>query len=203
VSIDYRPNDPAVLADPFPLYARLRDEDPAHWSPRLKAWVLTRYEDVKRVCLDTGSMSSDRLRPFFATLPPPEAMKVAELVRYLTLWMVFRDPPEHTRLRRLAAKVFNVRSIHALRPNIEQLTHWLLDQIPEKREFDFIGDFAMPLPALVIIDMLGAPARGDSLGSSSVRRDGALHRQRTRLCRRSTSAPAPPRARWRACSASW
>jgi len=43
VSIDYRPNDPAVLADPFPLYARLRDEDPAHWSPRLKAWVLTRY----------------------------------------------------------------------------------------------------------------------------------------------------------------
>ena len=76
--------------------------------------MLTRYEDVKRVCLDTGGMSSDRLRPFFATLPPPEAAQVAELMRYLTLWMVFRDPPEHTRLRRLAAKVFNVRSIHAL-----------------------------------------------------------------------------------------
>jgi cytochrome P450 len=155
--LDYKPNDPAVLADPFPLYARLRDEDPAHWSPRLKAWVLTRYEDVKRVCLDTGGMSSDRLRPFFATLPPPEALKVAELVRYFTLWMVFRDPPEHTRLRRLAAKVFNVRSIHALRPNIERLTHWLLDSVSGKQEFDFIGDFAMPLPALVIIDMLGAP----------------------------------------------
>jgi cytochrome P450 len=155
-AIDYKPNDPAVLADPFPLYERLRDEDPAHWSPRLKAWVLTRYEDVKRVCLDS-TMSSDRLRPFFATLPPPEAARVAELARYLTLWMVFRDPPEHTRLRRLAAKVFHVRSIAALRPNVERLTRWLLDLLFEKKEFDFIAEFAGPLPALVIMDMLGAP----------------------------------------------
>jgi cytochrome P450 len=102
-------------------------------------------------------MSSDRLRPFFATLPPAQAQRVAELARYLTLWMVFRDPPEHTRLRRLAAKVFHVRSMHALRPNIESLTLWLLDSIGERREFDFIADFAGPLPALVIMDMLGAP----------------------------------------------
>ena len=156
LAIDYKPNDPGVLADPFLLYQRMRDEDPAHWSPRLKGWVLTRYEDVKRACLDT-SMSSDRLRPFFATLPPPEAQRVAELARYLTLWMVFRDPPEHTRLRRLAAKVFHVRSIHALRPNVEGLTRWLLDSLAGKGEFDFIADFAGPLPALVIMDMLGAP----------------------------------------------
>jgi cytochrome P450 len=155
-AIDYKPNDPAVLADPFPLYRRLRDEDPAHWSTRLKAWVLTRYDDVRRVCLDM-TMSSDRLRPFFATLPPPEAKRVEELARYLTLWMVFRDPPEHTRLRRLAAKVFHVRSINALRPNIEATTRWLLDAIGERKRFDFIADFAGPLPALVIIDMLGAP----------------------------------------------
>jgi len=155
-TIDYKPNDPGFLADPFPLYRRMRDEDPAHWSPRLKAWVLTRYEDVKRVCLDSG-MSSDRLRPFFATLPSPEAARVAALARYLTLWMVFRDPPEHTRLRRLAAKVFHVRSIHALRPNVEGLTNWLLDSLAGKKQFDFIADFAGPLPALVIMDMLGAP----------------------------------------------
>ena len=69
--LQYLPNDPEVLADPFPLYRRMRDEDPTHWSPLLKAWVLTRYEDVKRVCLD-ANMSSDRLRPFFATLPSGE-----------------------------------------------------------------------------------------------------------------------------------
>src|SRR5262245_20080095 len=105
-------------------------------------------------------MSSDRLRPFFATLPAGEAAKVAELVRYLTLWMVFRDPPEHTRLRRLAAKVFNVRSMHALRPNVEALTAWLLERIGERGEIDFVADFAGPLPALVIMDMLGVP-RGE------------------------------------------
>jgi cytochrome P450 len=154
--LQYLPNDPGILADPFPLYRRMRDEDPAHWSPLLKAWVLTRYEDVKGVCLD-ARMSSDRLRPFFATLPSAEAGRVSELIRYLTLWMVFRDPPEHTRLRRLAAKVFNVRSINVLRPRIEALAGWLLERIGEGEEFDFISQFAGPLPALVIMEMLGVP----------------------------------------------
>jgi cytochrome P450 len=160
MTLRYRPNDPAVLADPFPLYARMRDQDPAHWSADLKAWVLTRYEDVKRVCLDE-TMSSDRLRPFFAKLPSPEAARIQDLIRYLTLWMVFRDPPDHTRLRRLASKVFHVRSMQALRPNVEALTAWLLEQAEEKAgargEVDFIADFAGPLPALVIMDMLGVP----------------------------------------------
>jgi cytochrome P450 len=157
MTLEYRPNDPAVLSDPFALYRRMRDEDPAHWSPLLKAWVLTRYEDVKRACLNTMGMSSDRLRPFFATLPSNEAARVADLMRYLTLWMVFRDPPEHTRLRRLAAKVFNVRSINALRPDVEAITHHLLEALDGRDEFDFIAEFAGPLPALVIMHMLGVP----------------------------------------------
>jgi cytochrome P450 len=157
VPLEYRPNDPAVVSDPFTLYARLRDEDPAHWSLSLKAWVLTRYDDVKRVCLDTGGMSSDRLRPFFAALPTPEAARVAQLMRYLTLWMVFRDPPEHTRLRRLAAKVFNTRSIHALRGEVETISRWLLDALQERDQFDLIAEYAGPLPALVIMHMLGVP----------------------------------------------
>ena len=155
--LEYRPSDPAVLADPFPIFQRMRDEEPAHWSPQLKAWVLTRYDDVNRVCLDAERMSSDRLRPFFSSLPSPEAARMAELIRILTLWMVFRDPPVHTRLRRLASRVFHVRSIHALRPNVEALTAWLLERIGDKPEFDFIAEFAMPLPALVIMDMLGVP----------------------------------------------
>ncbi len=154
--LEYRPDDPAILANPFPLYRRMQDEDPAHWSPQLKAWVLTRYDDVKGACLD-GGLSSDRLRPFFATLPSAEAARMEQLARTLTRWMVFRDPPDHTRLRRLAAKVFHVRSIHALRPNVEALTAWLLDRIGERESFDFVSEFASPLPALVIMDMLGVP----------------------------------------------
>jgi hypothetical protein len=159
MTLDYRPDDPQVLADPFPLYRRMQDEDPCHWSPRQKAWALTRYEDVRDACLDK-EMSSDRLRPYFATLPSEEARRIAEIMKYLSLWMVFRDPPEHTRLRRLTSKVFHVRSMHAMRPRIEALMHWLMQQIGEREAFDFIGDFAGPLPALVIMDMLGVP-RGE------------------------------------------
>src|SRR4051812_2878041 len=118
----FDPAEAGWLADPFPLYRRMQDEDPAHWCATLKGWVLTRYDDVKNACLDTAGMSSDRLRLFFASLPSAEASRMAELIRYLTLWMVFRDPPEHTRLRRLAAKVMHVRAVHALRPNVEGLT---------------------------------------------------------------------------------
>jgi cytochrome P450 len=159
MSLDYRPNDPAVLADPFPLYRRMRDEDPAHWSPVLKAWVLTRYEDVKHACQDP-EMSSDRLRPFFAKLPAAEAGRIAELIRVLTLWMVFRDPPLHTRLRRLSSKVFHTRSMQARRPNVEALVQWLLGGLDGREALDFVADFAGPLPALVIMDMLGVP-RGE------------------------------------------
>ena len=155
MALAYRPDDPAVLADPFPLYRRMQDEDPAHWSSQLRAWVLTRYEDVKAACLDLTGLSSDRLTPFFAA--SPEASRMAALQACLTRWMVFRDPPDHTRLRRLAAKVFNVRSMQALKPGIESTTQWLLERIGERDTFDFVSEFASPLPALVIMDMLGVP----------------------------------------------
>ncbi len=159
-AIDFRPEAPAFLADPFPLYRRLREQDPVHWSPRLKSWVLTRYDDCKAVLLDK-EVSSDRLRPFFATLPGAEAARIGEIIRYLTHWMVFRDPPEHSRLRRLTSKVFHLQSMNAMRPKAEELVEWLFGRIRERigdaGEIDFITDFAGPLPALVIMAMLGVP----------------------------------------------
>lgn len=155
-ALEFQPDRVEYLADPFPLYRRMQDEDPAHWSPRIKSWVLTRYDDVKRACLDKD-MSSDRLRPFFASMPGPEAAKIGDIIRYLSHWMVFRDPPEHTRLRKLTSKVFHLKSMREMRPNIESLTSWLLEAIGEREEFDFIAAFAGPLPALVIMDMLGVP----------------------------------------------
>jgi cytochrome P450 len=154
---EFRPEDPAFIADPFPLYRRLRDEDPAHWSPRLRAWILTRYDDCRRVLLDK-QISSDRLRPFFAALPAAESARIAAIVRYLSHWMVFRDPPDHTRLRRLTSKVFHLQSMNAMRPRVEAITAALLDALDGRREVDFVADFAGPLPALVIMAMLGVPA---------------------------------------------
>ena len=93
-AIDFRPDSPEFLSDPFPIYRRLRAQDPVHWSPRLKSWVLTRYDDVRQVLLDR-EVSSDRMRPFFATLPGPEAARIGDIVRYLSTWMVFQIGRAH------------------------------------------------------------------------------------------------------------
>ena len=157
-AIDWHPEAPATLANPYPVLSRMRDEDPCHWSPRLRSWVLTRYSDIKAMCLDKDGVSSDRLRPFFASLPSAEASRIAEITRYLSLWMVFKDPPEHTRLRRLTGKVFSTRAMQAMRPKVEQIAERLLDDIGERDQFDLLADYASPLPCLVIMAMLGVPA---------------------------------------------
>ena len=155
--IDWMPEDPATLADPYVIFARMRDEDPCHWSPRLKSWVLTRYDDVKRVCLDKERISSDRLRPFFSSMPSTEAARIGEIMRYLSLWMVFKDPPEHTRLRRLTGRVFSARTMQAMRPQVQQISNWLLDALDGREQIDLLADYAGPLPCLVIMAMLGVP----------------------------------------------
>ena len=156
-AIDWHPEDPATLADPYPIFTRLRDEDPCHWSPRLRSWVLTRYDDVKGVCLDRERVSSDRLRPFFAALPAAEASRIGDIVRYLSLWMVFKDPPEHTRLRRLSSRVFSAKAMQAMRPQAQEIAQWLLAQLDGREQIDLVADFASPLPCLVIMALLGVP----------------------------------------------
>nr|NDG61827.1 cytochrome P450 [Betaproteobacteria bacterium] len=137
----------------------MRDEDPCYWSDRLRSWVITRYDDVKAMCLDKERLSSDRLRPFFQSLPGSEASRISEIIRYLSLWMVFKDPPEHTRLRKLTAKVFSARAMQAMRPQVETIADQLLDALGERDEFDLIADYAGPLPCLVIMAMLGVPVQ--------------------------------------------
>lgn len=152
----YDPDDPAIRANPFPVYKRLRDEDPVHWSPALKAWIITRYEDVRKVALD-ADMSPDRLTPFYEKLPEAQKTTLSEVMRYLNLWLVFRDPPEHTRLRRLLGTAFTPRALEALRPNIREISDMLLDRLEGRTRIDIVSDFAMQVPAMVIMDMLGVP----------------------------------------------
>jgi cytochrome P450 len=152
----FDPQDAATRRDPFPLFAQLREHDPAHWSPTLKAWVFTRYDDVRRVALN-ADMSPDRLTPFFDSLPDERRRMMADLIRYLSLWLVFRDPPEHTRLRTLLNKAFVPTALEAWRPRIQAIVNHLIDRIAARGSMDLIGEFAFPLPASVIMDMLGVP----------------------------------------------
>ena len=150
----YDPTDAAVIADPYPHLLALQAEEPAHFSPKLKAWVLTRYDDVRRA-LGAPEMSVNRIQPFYEALPPATQSKVGEIVKYLNLWLVFRDPPEHTRLRRLMAKAFTMKAVVELRPSVEELVDGLMEDA--SGECDYIEAFAMRLPGLVIMDLLGVP----------------------------------------------
>jgi cytochrome P450 len=152
---------PETNANPFPEFARLRAEDPVHWSPAMKAWIVTRYDDVKQVALNNRQISADRLMPFFKTNAEYQRGSIESLVRYLTHWMVFRDPPDHTRLRRLFTKAFTPTAVENLRANLEGVVGHLIDGMEAKARrgeiVDYIADFAYPLPASVIMDLLGVP----------------------------------------------
>ena len=156
MTIDYDPRRPEVIADPFPVFQELREQAPLYRSSVLGGWVLTRYDDVKTAIFDRR-FSADRMRPFFGQLPAREQMAYATLRDSISRWAVFHDPPEHTRLRGLMNKAFTARAIERLEPRIRVLIDRLLDRVVQQGEMDLIADLAYPLPASVILDMLGLP----------------------------------------------
>ena len=152
----YDPRDRAIINDPLPVFRTLQERDPCHWCAPLKSWVLTRYDDVRDVLRD-DAISADRLNPYFESLPDAQRAGVAQAIRYLNTWVAFKDPPEHTRIRELLNKVFTPGAIRKLRPQIQDAVDAQLDPLAARAEFDFIREFAYPLPANVILMMLGLP----------------------------------------------
>ena len=149
-------DDPAVIADPYPSLHALQDCEPAHWNPGLRAWCLTRYDDVAMALRDPR-FSSDRIRPFVDGQHRVAAESIALLGRTLSLWAVFTDPPLHTRLRGLLNKGFSPGAIDALRADIAAVVEQLVDGLAGRDEADFVHEVAWPLPATVIADILGVP----------------------------------------------
>ena len=146
--------DPAILANPYPLYARLRSEDPVHWDPFLHAWTITRYDDVTHVL---KTFSADRT-PTPAQLGAMGLEKVGPIAQMMVKQMLFMDAPIHTRIRRLAAYAFTPARVSILRGLIQNIMDSLIDSLMGKSEFDVIADIASPLPAIVTAHMLGVPA---------------------------------------------
>jgi cytochrome P450 len=152
-----------LRADPYPLFRRLREEDPVHWSGGLRAWVLTRYDDV-RLALNDPRLSADRITPFADHLGADSAgageggAPLAAFARALGLWAVFRDPPDHTRLRAAMNRAFVSDAVERLRPTIEALVDGLIDRAAPRGRMDLVADFAYPLPVAVIGRLLGVPA---------------------------------------------
>jgi pimeloyl-[acyl-carrier protein] synthase len=145
--------DPEVLANPYPLFYRLRTEDPVHWDPFLHAWVVTRYKDVVAVL---HHYSAERT-------PTPEQLtniglaSLNPIAQVMIKQMLFLDPPAHTRLRSLAAYAFTPGRVEVLRGHIREITSSLLDKVRPKGHMDVIADLAEPLPCIVTAEMLGVP----------------------------------------------
>ncbi|MEJ8646010.1 cytochrome P450 [Streptomyces sp. MS1.HAVA.3] len=148
--------EPAFVADPFPLYRRLREDGPVRRvviAGGLDAWIVTRYEDGlealsdPRLSSDVRDASDTRL---LAQLPDRERESMLSN-------MLRSDPPDHTRLRRLVSKAFTARRVAEMRPRIEALTDQLLDKVVPAGRADLVADFALPLPVTVISELLGVP----------------------------------------------
>lgn len=147
---------PENLKNPFPVYEWLREEDPVHWSERFQGWVVTRYEDVLYLYQNPIRFSADRFRKIDEQYASkrPDVIAVAKVLRD---WAVFRDPPDHTRVRGLLNNTFTPRELERMRPIIKEIVGSLFDRVEARGQMDFIEDFAFPLPATVIAVMLGAP----------------------------------------------
>ena len=88
----YDPSNEAIRTNPFPFYEALQERDPVHWSPVIKSWIITRYDDVRQVAM-SSNMSSDRLRPFYEALKDERRDILSGVMRYLNEWLVFKAPP--------------------------------------------------------------------------------------------------------------
>jgi cytochrome P450 len=143
---------PAMLADPYPYYARLRRIDPVHWAEDHAAWVLTRYADIVTV-LRSPHASAERTEIARRQVPA----EFQELFTTRKDAMLNADPPRHTRLRLLANKAFTPGAVAALAPFIQRFVDDVIDTVGPRGRMDVIRDLAYPLPATVIAEMLGVP----------------------------------------------
>lgn len=155
LQVDYQ--SPAFKANPYPTYARLRQESPVHRMSLPDGsgmWLITRYADVAAVLKDPRFVKD-----------PRNVLSAEELARMgvddspLRFNMLSVDPPDHTRLRGLVHRAFTAPFIERLRGRVQAIADELIDAVEAKGEMDLIDDFAFPLPILVIAEMLGVPGK--------------------------------------------
>ena len=151
---------PAFKADPFPLYARLRESKPV-CAVKLpsgeRAWLLTRYDDVAALLKD-NRFAKDRANAQTPTQLAKQR-RVPGIFAPLMRNMLDRDDPDHARLRKLVHIAFTPRRVEMMAAQTERISAGLIDGLRVRSQFDLINDFALPLPVIVICELLGVPVR--------------------------------------------
>ena len=157
----YELYSPEFRANPYPIFAAMREHDPVLRQPGLDGetmiWFVTRYEDVAAVLVDDERFVRDHRLAFtpeqLEAMPPtPPALEAIDN------HMLNRDGEDHRRLRRLVTKAFTPRMVEQLRPRIQAIADELLDATEDRREGDLSAEYAFPLPIIVIAELLGVPS---------------------------------------------
>jgi cytochrome P450 len=157
-AVEFDPSDPEFLADPYPILNRLRERAPLFYDAERERWFVTRHEDVRSCLRDKrlGRNFRHVLAPEEIGVPPldPRWQAFWDSERWSLLWL---EPPDHTRLRKLVAAAFTPRSVEALREPAHALARELLEPLAETGEMELLYDYAQPYSIAVICRMLGVP----------------------------------------------
>jgi cytochrome P450 PksS len=147
---------PEALVNSYPLFKRMRSEDPVHYCESGGYWILTRYRDVEAALRDEH-LSADHTPLFINQLGSLDVKEIQNFLALASNWMGEKDPPEHTRLRKLANQGFTTRAIESWRSIIENTTDRLLDQVQNQGGMDVVSDLSLPLPGFILPEIMGVP----------------------------------------------
>jgi hypothetical protein len=155
---DAQLTDPAYFQDPYPALAAIREATPLYWSEAWGVWVVARHEDVLAVIKDAERFSNaGRFSAYLDALPAEAAPYVDPLRRHYATGMLQSDPPVHSRLRPLINRAFTPRVAEASRERIALIVDELVAGFRGRGRADLLADFAYPLPAIVISELMGVP----------------------------------------------
>jgi cytochrome P450 len=148
-----------ILQNPYPTYTRLHEEGPLHYldvGGTWAVWSVFSHAECSSIAKDPRC-SAKRAQQMLLTLPIRRQSEFSELARMLGLWLIFMDPPEHTRLRKLLNKGFSPAAIEGLRPQVEDIVDRMLKPLQHGSEVELMREFANPMPVRIISEMLGVP----------------------------------------------
>lgn len=154
-----------MLVDPYPVYARLREEAPVGWSESLGGWVVSRYSEVNASLRDKENLSNENRQGLLLADMTPEEMKGTERLRHYFAQkdVIGADPPDHARLRMIVQKAFTPKMVSSIEPRVKELAGSLVGELKREGRGDFVSVVAHPLPVILIAEMLGAPPEDRAL----------------------------------------
>ncbi|MBK6912007.1 MAG: cytochrome P450 [bacterium] len=146
-----------VMNDPHAYYHKLRAHDPVYWNEKWGGWVLTRYHDIVKVLRDPAGWSSQRIKYLGEEMKPGDEIRFKPIFDVLANWFIFKDQPDHTRIRRLLNPVLTPIALEKYKPRIQQIVHSVIDRIEAGKQYDMVKEFSYLIPLTVILNMLGIP----------------------------------------------